>query len=190
MDDLFAENQQIVGPFFARYPELLTALRRLRRLHRPGGEEARRRSLASFLPELKRRRKRQQALQVAQRSGSRRRIRRAMLDDQARVHAPASPDRAPRGTATPTARLWTTCCAGDGRALGAVLLPRHGDRQPPTCTSDAEANLDYAAAGGNQLPAKHTAPGSPISGIWSGYLEVAGERLLQLRIEADAGAPP
>ena len=57
-------------------------------------------------------------------------------------------------------------------------------------TGDAEALLDYHAASienrpANKLPANGD---NPISGIWSGYLEVPENGFYNIRIEADAGA--
>ena len=63
VDQLYEENQKIVDPFFARYPELQPFYDTYVASNDPA-EKKRSALLANFLPTLKRRRKRQQALQA------------------------------------------------------------------------------------------------------------------------------
>lgn len=178
VDDLYAENQKVVGPFFARYPELLPLYDAYIASAEP--VEARRTALLeAFLPELKRRRKRQQALQsIGAVSEADIGLASGLLDDATVLHAagdagrPGLDDLTALETAGLAAQFFYSAAA-----VGNADLTRH-----------AEANLGYTASGTNTLPPNATAPGAAISGVWSGYLEAPENGFYNVRIATDATA--
>jgi hypothetical protein len=174
---LYSANQAVTGPFFARYPELLPLFNTYAASPDPP-EKKRAALLANFLPELKERRKRQQALaEVGAAAGTDNAFARAVLDDTSVLHAagdstkPALDDLIALETPGLSARFfWRNTATGNADS-----------------TADAAPTLDYSAAGPNKLPANPTA-GARISGIWSGYLEVPANAFYNVAIETDAGA--
>ncbi|MGH8470921.1 MAG: neuraminidase-like domain-containing protein, partial [Gammaproteobacteria bacterium] len=174
---LYEENQKVIGPFFDRYPELLP-LYDAYVASNETVEKKRSDLLASFLPELKHRRKRQQALAaVSAAAKADIPFASALLDDKMVLNpaaAPASPnlddlppaldDLTAMETAGLSARLYAGTTVG-----GPGVQPDHA--------SDAEANLAYSTNGGATLPF------SPASGIWSGYLEAPENGLYKFSIE-------
>ncbi len=182
VDDLYAENQKVVGAFLTEHPELLELYEAL---VASGESPGRKLSVltAHFLPELKRRRKRQQALQdVSAVANTDIAFASALLDDSAVLHAggdvarPALDDITAVETSGLSARIFFSDAVPDP-------VPDPADH-----TSDAEAILAYSTAGENTLPPNGNDPADPISGIWSGYLEAPENGLYNLRIEADPGA--
>jgi hypothetical protein len=177
VDSLFAENQKVVGPFFARYPELLPLYDTYTTSNDPL-EKKRSDLLANFLPELKRRRVRQQALQMIS-SVIRGDLGLAstLLDDATLLHS--------LGDDTHPALDDLVAMATPG--LAAQFFFRDTATGTADHTRDVEANLAYAAGGSHRLPA-NPVPNSAISGVWSGYLEAPDTGFYNIHIEADAGA--
>ena len=176
VDELYAENQKVVGPFFARYPELLPLYKAYVASTDPV-EQRRTALLETFLPELKRRRKRQQALQsVSAAAEVEIGMASALLEDAEVLHAasdasrPALDDLTALETAGLAARFFYAATATGS----------------PDITRDAGATLVYAASGTHKLPPNATTPGATISGIWNGYLEAPENDFYNLRIETDA----
>ncbi|HEX2852658.1 MAG TPA: neuraminidase-like domain-containing protein [Opitutaceae bacterium] len=184
VDALYARNQSEIVPFFERYGEL-----------RPGfdayvGDMAspiavkRRELIKSLLPELKARKKRQQALQtLAAIAGTDLAFTQTFVAPPAglmpfhasnRANQPAVEDLLGVESAGLSVRFFASDTAG-GPVLG---------------TPSIASNLDYApAAEGseNSLPANPT-PGAAISGIWSGRLETPDNGFFNFHIAADADA--
>ncbi|MFH0344546.1 MAG: neuraminidase-like domain-containing protein [Chromatiales bacterium] len=175
-DSLFTENQQVVWSFFDRYPELLPLYEAYVASNDPV-EQRRSDLLANFLPELKRRRKHQQALQVISATAKTDlRFTSAVLDDAAVLHAAANHTRP----------ALDDLMAVETAGLSAEFFFRDTATGSVDRTSDVEANLTYSATRTNKLPA-NPVPGA-ISGIWSGYIEAPENGFFNLRIDADAGA--
>jgi len=176
VDSLYAENQQTINPFFDRYPELRPLYDAFAASNDPI-EKKRSDLLSNFLPELKRRRNQQQAMQAVSAAAKVDVSFASSLVDNATVlHAtlnnnqPALNDLLALETMGLAAQFFFR-----DTATGAVDLSR-----------DTEANLNYAT-GNNPLPA-NPVPANAISGIWRGYLEAPENGFYNLRIEADAGA--
>jgi hypothetical protein len=176
---LYEENQKVVAPFFARYPEL-QPLYDVYVASTDPAEKKRSDLLAKFLPELKRRRKRQQALQaVSAAAKANADVAGALLGVAAVLHA-----------ATDAARPALDDLTGiEQPGLAAQFFLRDTASGVVDKARDAEARLDYRAPGSSRaaddLPANG---GNPISGIWRGYLEAPESAFYNLRIEVDAGA--
>jgi peptidoglycan hydrolase-like protein with peptidoglycan-binding domain len=180
VDALSARSEDAKGSFFALYPELKPLYDDYVASTDP--PEARRSALlASFRPELSRRRKRQQALQ--------------------RLSAAAAIDlTATQTLLDPIAGPYPLHAASDaGRpALDDVLAletpglaAKFYFRDTATGAIDlsvpAVAIPDYAVGSGNSLPANPT-PGAAVSGVWSGQVETPEAGFYNFVIEADAGA--
>lgn len=175
---LYVENQNIVGPFLADDPELLELYEAL---VAPGQSPGKKRSalIEHLLPELKRRRKRQQALQAISASAKiDASFASALLDDAGVLHA--------AGNNSHTALADLTALETPG--LSAQFFYADNAAGNPNITRDVEANLAYFGAGNNKLPPNGNNPANAVSGIWSGYLEAPENGFYNLRIEADAGA--
>ena len=176
VDSLYDANQKVVGPFFARYPELAALYDTYVGSTDP--EEKKRSDLLdSFLPELRRRRKRQQALQAASTElTSDEATAGTFLDDATVLHAatdntrPALDDFVNLELGGPSVRFFF----------------RDTATGPADEIHEAEASVMYSSIS-NPLPANPSA-GNPISLTLSGYLEVPESGLYNLRIEADVGA--
>ena len=170
MDALYAENQQVVGPFFARYPELLPLYDAYVASADPV-EQKRSALLAHFLPELKRRRKRQQALQAISAA--------ARTDVGLRQRCARRCGRPARGGADLSRPALDDLTAVETPGLSAqFFFRRHGDAATADLTRDAEANLAYSAAGTNTLPANADAGQRHLRHL-ERLSRGAGERLLQ-----------
>ncbi len=179
---LNAKNQKVVGQFFVRFPELQQYYDAF--TNSSETEEKKLSALlTNFLPELKRRSKRQQALQaisaVAKVDAS---FSGAVLNDATVLHAmgdnglPALDDLTALGITGLTAKFFFRDMIPDP-------MPDLAD-----ITHPAEANLSYTATGSNKLPANASNSLAAISGIWSGYLEAPENGLYKLNIEVDTGA--
>lgn len=176
VDSLYAENQQTINPFFDRYPELRPLYDAFAASSDPI-EKKRSDLLSNFLPELKRRRKQQQAMQA--------------IGAAAKVDLSFASSLVANATVLHAAQNNTQPALNDLLALETMgLAAQFFFRDTATgavdLNRDAEANLNYAI-GNNPLPANPT-PANVISGIWSGYLEAPENGFYNLRIEADAGA--
>lgn len=177
VDELYDANQAAIGPFFARYPELLPLFSAYAASANPP-EKKRMALLANFLPELKERRKHQQALAAASAAaGTDDSFAQAILDDATVLHAlgdttqPALHDLAALATPGLSAQFfWRDTATGDVDSA-----------------ADTVPTLAYTAEGANKLPANPTA-GNAISGIWSGYLEVPENGSYNIEVETDPGA--
>jgi len=177
-DALYAANQAVVGPFFARYPELKPLHDTYVTATDPV-EHKRTVLLEAFLPELKRRRKQQQALQsVSAATETDAALASALLDDVAVLHAaadaarPALDDLTALETAGLTARYFYAATA-----TGTPHLIR-----------PAEADLAHDPAGPNPLPPNATTPNATISGVWSGAVEAPQNGHYNISIDADPTA--
>jgi hypothetical protein len=178
VDGLHAENHKVIDPFFATYPELLP-------LHSayvtsPDPVEKKRTDLLeAFLPQLKTKRKRQQALQLVSATaeidvG----LASGLLEDSAVLHAAADPGRPALDELT----------AMETAGLAAQFFYAATVGENPALSRDTETILEYAAAGTTKLPANATTPGASISGVWSGYLEPPENGYYNIRIDTDATA--
>lgn len=178
VDSLYAENQKVIGPFFARYPELLPLYDTFVAFADPM-EKKRMTLLEAFLPELKRRRKCQQALQsVSAAAEADIGLASALLEDAAVLHAAADPGRPALDDLT----------ALEMAGLAARFFYATTAAGSPDVTRDAEANLEYTASGTNKLSPNATIPGAAISGVWSGYLEAPENGFYNIRIDTDVTA--
>lgn len=175
IDTLYQENQQIVGPFFARYPELQQLYETYVASDDPP-EKKRSALLEQFLPALSQRRKRQQALQaISAAAKTDAAFAAAVLDDATVLHAAADT----------TLPALDDLVAAERPGLAATFFFRDTATGTPDRRSDTEATLDYGLAGTTTLP---TNGGNPISGIWRGYLEAPASDFYNVRVEADTGA--
>jgi hypothetical protein len=173
--NLYDQNQQVVAPFFERYPELKslyeTYVASVATL-----EERRMALLKSILPVLKQRRKRQQALQA---------ISAAAKIDTAFAERILGTASVLHAAADPTQPALEDLSALEQAGLSVQFFLRDSATGNVDRSSDADARLDHSATSENRLPGNN---GNLISGIWSGYLEAPAGDFYNLRIEADAGA--
>lgn len=178
VDDLYAENKRVVGPFFDRYPELLPLYNAYVASADPV-EKKRPTLLAGFLPDLKRRRKRQQALQsVSTAVEADLELAGALLENAATLHAAGDAARPVLDDLTVLEQPGLVAQFFDSDTVTGALGP----------SRIAEANLEYSNAGANPLPPNAANPGASISGIWSGYIEAPENGYYNIRIETDATA--
>lgn len=178
VDKLYEENQKIIKPFFDRYEEL-QPLYEAYAASNDLVEKKQSDLLANFLPELKRRRKRQQARQaISAAAGAEVAFASALLDDATVLHAADDNVRPALDDLT----------ALEMPGLSAQFFFRDTATGNVDVTSEAEADLAYSATGINKLPSNGDNPADAISGIWSGYLEAPENGFFNLGIEADAGA--
>ncbi len=176
VDDLFKANHQIVGPFFARYPELRPLYLAYVASTDPP-EQKRTQLLTNFLPELKRRRKRQQTLtSVGASARTDPAFTQVMLDDAKMLHVV--------GDAARPALEDLTALETPG--LSVEFFWRETASGPADRLEAAAPSLDYPASG--ELPANQTLPGGAISGIWSGYLDVPENGFYNISVETEPGA--
>ncbi|GAB3959981.1 hypothetical protein GCM10027614_80670 [Micromonospora vulcania] len=162
-----AVGEPAVATFFARYPELRPLFDAYLASAEP--PQVRRTALlAAFLPDLGRRRKRQQALQL--------------------IGTAAQTDAAFATTVLDTSGVLPAVAdlvAVERPGLAARYFFADTVGGAPDRTTDTEPVLDYRSGSANQLPEN---AGAPISGVWSGYLEAPAGELFQFAVEADAGA--
>ena len=183
-DNLYGKTQAVIGPFFARYPELQSPYDTYASDKSRSVSEKRTILLKAILPELVKRRKRQQALQaVSVGANTDLALTQTFLDRSAApfpLHATGHADQPALNDllALETPGLSVQFFASD-TATGTIIP-----------SPDIASNLDYSPAVpgvGNPLPA-NPAPAAAISAIWRGYLEAPESGFFDLRIEADAGA--
>jgi hypothetical protein len=184
MDNLYDKNQAVINPFFARYPELQSPYDAYVADSTHSAVEKRSILLKAILPDLIKRRKRQQALQaVSAAANMDLAVTETFLDSPAAplpLHAAGHVDQLLLNDflALETAGLSVQFFASD-TATGLVIT-----------APDIAPTIDYAplAGGvGNPLPANPT-PGAAISGIWNGYIEAPDSGFFRLRVETDVGA--
>jgi peptidoglycan hydrolase-like protein with peptidoglycan-binding domain len=183
VDALYDRNQAAIGPFFTRYPELQAPYEAYVADTSHSAAEKRNNLLQAILPELIRRRKRQQVLQsLSAAANTSLDFTQTLLDAPSApfpLHAVGKTDRAALEDilATETPGLSVRFFAADT----ATGTPMSGPNIP-----DTASDLDYAPTV-NPLPANPT-PGNAISGVWHGYLEAPESGFFNLHIEADAMA--
>ena len=178
VDSLYAENRKIIGPFFDRYPEL-QPLYDAYVASDEALEKKRFDLLTNFLPELKRRRKHQQALQtISAGAGVDATFAGLLLDDKDVLHAASD-------NARPALDDFTKL---EMPGLSALFFYRDTATGAVDLTSDAEADLAYSTAEDPKLPSNGDNPTDAISGIWNGCLEAPETGFYNLRIEADTAA--
>lgn len=178
VDGLFAQNDAILGPFFGRYPELLTLYNAYMTSPDPVGQR-RTAMLEAFLPALKTRRKRQQALlSVAAAADTDVAFADAVFEAAPVLHAASDPSRP----------ALDDVVAMERSGLAASFFYGPTATGTADLASDSEAELDYATGARSTLPPNTTTPGAPISCIWSGYVEPPQNGLYKVRIETEAAA--
>jgi hypothetical protein len=183
VDALYDKGQAAITRFFDRYPELQPPddAYLADTIHPPA--EKRRALLQTILPELIRRRKRQQALQsLSAAANTNLDLAQILLDAPSApfpLHAVGHADQPALEDilAVETPGLSVQFFA----ASTATGTPMSGPNIP-----DTASNLDYTPTV-NPLPTNPT-PGNPISGVWHGYLEAPESGFFNFYIEADATA--
>lgn len=173
---LSAANHTVVDPFFATYPELLPLYAAYVASNDPP-QMKRTTLLANFLPDLKRRRKQEQALDaVTAATGVDGSFAPALLDNATALHAAADN---------------TLACINDFTAVEAPGLSvqfflTNNPSAAPDLTLESVPVFSYTPNGPNKLPAGQG--GGPIAGIWSGYLDVTQDGFYNISVAADPGA--
>lgn len=185
VDGLHAENHKVIDPFFAAYPELLPLYSAY--VTSPDPVEKKRTDLLeAFLPQLKRKRKRQQALQVASATAETDiGLASGLLEDSAVLHAAADPGRPALDELTAMETAGLAAQFFDATTGNPLIDATTGN----PLTRDSEAKLEYPAEGPrpNKLPPA-TTPGGSISGVWSGYLDAPENGFYNFRIDTEATA--
>jgi hypothetical protein len=181
IDKLYDENQKVIKPFFAQYPQLLPLYEAYITSNEPV-EKKRSDLLANFLPELKLRRKQQQVLQsISAATKIEPEFVNALLDNATVLHAIAE--------LTQPALIDLTAIETPG--LSAQFFFRNVATGVVDLVPPAQANLSYSPdpQKRNPLPVNPAAsPDNNISGIWQGYLAAPENGLYNIAIDADAGA--
>ena len=184
VESLYTKNQKVMGPFFERYPELLPLYDAY--VASPGPLEKKRTDfLEAFLPQLKRRRKRQQALQslsaaVETDIG----LACGLLEDAAVLHAAGDPGRPALDDLTAVESAGLSVQYFDAATGNPLIDATTGN----PLTRDGEATLEYKSSGAERLPSSSNTPGARISGVWSGYLEAPENGSYKIRVETDTAA--
>ncbi|MBS1910849.1 MAG: hypothetical protein JST22_02570 [Bacteroidetes bacterium] len=179
IDALFTANDKVVTPFFTRYPELLPLYQAF--LASPDPVETKRSALlANFLPALVSGRKTLQALQ---------RLADAAQTARAFAETVANPTIVSTGlnaVANGSAPAVSDLLSLETPGLLAKFYDGNTVAGGVPHTPIVASNLVYAAATSNTLPANVTNPGSPICGVWSGYVEAPENGLYNIYIDAEA----
>ena len=180
VDRLHEENHKIIDPFFYRSPELLSLHDEYLVSEEPLGKR-RIAMLEKFLPELKRRHKHQQILQlISGAAGVELGMASNLLENKAVMHAA-------RDNSLPAIEDFI-----DLESSGLSVQYFYGETAEglPDLIKEADGSLEYSntESGKKQLPVHAGTPGSRISGIWSGFLEVPENGFYNIRIETDASA--
>lgn len=180
IDALYAANSASIVPFFDRYSELYP-LYTTYMLSADPVETKRSTLLADFLPTLVGRRKAQQALQ---RLADAAKVERAFAETLVNASPAADALHADGDTTRPALDdLLAMETPGlsvqfyDGGVIGVAPHP-----------PEIAANLGYAPASPNMLPANATSPGDPVSGVWSGYIQPPEGDRYNFTIDAEPGA--
>jgi Neuraminidase-like domain/Salmonella virulence plasmid 28.1kDa A protein len=178
---LLSENKSAIENFFqdfaTRYPGLAIDTQAYLAAN-DSATERRTLFLAAFLPELKSRRKRQQA-QVAVSAAAKADIAfaSALLDDKTVLNPAAAP---PLADLEDLPAALDDLTAMETAGLSARFYAAATADGAPDGASDAEANLAYPGSGAGALPF------NPGSGIWSGYLEAPENGFYNFSIEPGA----
>jgi hypothetical protein len=184
IDSLSQKSQDATNPFFARYPELLAAYDAYVADTAHPISEKRSLLLKAVLPELVKRRKRQQALlAVSSVANTDLSLTQTFLD----FPTAPFPIHTAGGAGEPALN---DLLAVEKQGLAVQFFSSDTATGPTIPGPDIASDLDYAplvGGTGQALPANPT-PGAAISGMWSGYLEAPESGFFNLRIEVDAGA--
>jgi hypothetical protein len=184
VDTLYSQSQSSVGPFFARYAELQAPFDAFTSDTTHSISEKRATLLASILPDLTQRKKRQQAVQsVSAAANVDLALPQAVLDPPTSplpLHAAGHNDRPAlddlMGLGVPG--LSVQFYASDTASGTKIAFPT------------VASTVDYrplVAGVGNPLPANPTL-GAAISGVWSGQVEAPDNGFFNLYLLTDAGA--
>lgn len=186
VNDLFSANQGSVQAFFARHGQFMKAQQDAYVTANDILEQQRSVLLDAFLPELKRRRKRQQALQnISTATRTDVGFAGALLDNRIEDKPEIKYLFHSADSATKPALM--DLIAIETAGLSAQFFYRDTATGKVDHPRDAEAILDYSSAANDK--AKFPANGAnPISGIWSGYLETPENGFYNFHIETDADA--
>ncbi|HEX5271715.1 MAG TPA: neuraminidase-like domain-containing protein [Gemmataceae bacterium] len=175
LNKLSAAIHQTVDPFFADYPDLLP-LYTAYAASNDAPQVKRSALLAGLLPDLKRKRKQEQALAaLTSAAGTDPTFATALLLDAAVLRAAAS--------ATAAVDDLT---ALEAPGLSARLFLTNDPNAAADQSPDTVAPVDYAPGGSNILPAGQG--GGPIAGVWGGYVEAPQDGYYNIAVAADAGA--
>ena len=180
VDELHKRNSAMVSPFFARYPELQSPYDAYVSDTSQSISKRRKNLLKAILPDLVKRRKRQQALQSVSAVAN------TDLDfSQAFLDPPGVPfPLHAAGQASQPAL--NDFLALERQGLSVQFFASDTAAGETIGGAEIASNLDYALPG-NPLP-KNPTPDADISGIWRGYLEAPESGFFNLRIDADSGA--
>ena len=150
IDKLYENNQKVIQPFFARYPELRPLYEIYITTNNPV-EQKRSDLLANFLPELKRRRKQQQALQsISAATKVEAEIANALFANATVLHA----------VNAPLQPAFNDLIAPETPGLSAQFFFRDTATGDVDIARDAESNLAYSTAERHPLPANAAIPNS------------------------------
>lgn len=182
IDELYAKNQNVIAPFFDSYPEL-KPLHDAYQASSDPIETKRSNLLKSFLPELIRNRKRQFVLQlISDEAKSDNLFAKAILENSDVLHAV--------GDNSKSALIDITAVENHGLSSEIFFSESIPDPKPDEADyrSDSETNLNYSSSGNNRLPLDPAATSDPVSGTWSGYIQVPENGHYNFYIEADPDA--
>ncbi len=167
--------QQVTGPFFATYPELLP-LYTAYVASSAAAQDKRTALLASFVPVLKDKRKQEQALAaITAAAGTDPSFAAALLADPTILHADDDV----------TLPAVSDLMAIENQGLSASFYLGNNPAATPDQVIDAVPSLSYGANGA-QLPAG--TGGGLIAATWRGYLTVPQDGYYDVSVSADAGA--
>jgi hypothetical protein len=175
LTQLQSASQAAVNPFFARYPDDLQKVYKDYIASNDTPHNKRAALLADLLPDLQRQRKEQQALAVlTAASAIDSNFATTLLQDPAILHAADG--------ANESGVIDLSAIQAQGFSV-AFFLTNDATATPDTGVDNVPA-LSYAANSPNILPAG--TGGSPIAGIWSGYLNAPQDGLYFFKISTDA----
>lgn len=180
IDALFALSQDAVASYFLLHPELKPPYDTY--VASPAPTEVKRTALLNaFQPQLAAFRKREQAIQRLSTTASL---------DAASTKAFLDPDAQPfplHSQANTALPLLDDFLAMGTQGLAAEFFNNDTATGAVASSVTAAANLDYSSSNGNSLPA-NPAPGSAISGIWQGRIEIPAAGYYNIVVEADPSA--
>ncbi len=182
VDKLAAANHEVVDPFFAAYPEL-GPLYTTYVTSNASPQTKRTELLQQFLPDLKRRRKQEQALAaMTAAAGTDSSYAPVLLDDVTVLHAAPDPNIPHRDQLPVIYDLTDVEASG----LSVQFFLTNNLAAPADITVNAVPTLSYAAKGSNPLPTGNG--GSPIAGIWRGYLDAPQNGFYKISVATDPDA--
>ena len=180
VDSLFALSQDALASFFGLHPELKPPYETY--VASPDPVDVKRTALLNaFQPQLAALRKREQAVQ---------KLSTASALDLASTQALLDPGAQPfplHSRASATAPLLDDFIAIGTPGLAVEFFNNDTATGAVASSVDAASNLDYATGGTNPLPA-NPAPGTAISGIWQGRIEIPAAGYYNFVVEVDTGA--